>query len=178
MRFRPLLATALVVVAAACGAYHEKTEAERTVRDVARGVSYVAPPGWSIFEGEIRSPSGSLLTLRVYDLVEAEKKFVAGLPDTLFPQLTDWAKYYFVVEGPPTRVETMVAGLPATELTYPIRIRPQDTLSKVVYWVIKRDTRLFVLRAAFPPKGLPDDEAAVRKVVAGWSFLETPKSGA
>lgn len=169
------LAAALVLVAAC--KLPAKTEAERTVTDTARGVRYVAPPGWDTWDAEIRSPSGSLMTLRVYDLAEADKKFVAGLPDTLMPQLTEWAKYYYVVDGPPTRSETTVASAPATELNYPIHIRPEDAPSKVTYWVVRHGTRLFVIRAAYPPRGLADDEPAIRKVVADWAFLEAPEDG-
>jgi hypothetical protein len=171
VRTRAFVLLAALALAAACK-MPVKTEAERTVVDTARGVRYVAPPEWDISDAEIRSPSGSLLTLRVYDLVEAEKTFVAGLPDTLIPQLTEWAKHYYYVEGPPVRLETTVASAPATELTYPIRIRPQDAPSKVVYWVVRHGTRLFVLRAAFPPRGLAEDEPAIRKVVDGWAFIE------
>ena len=96
---------------------------------------------------------------------------LAGLPDTLLPQLEEWAKYYYVVDGPPTREETTVAGLPATEWTYPIRIRPKDPQSKVTYWVVRRATRLFIIRAAFAARALGKDEPALRGIVDGWEFL-------
>ena len=174
MRRRALALTALAsVLAAACVAPPRKAETEKTVSDRARGVRYVVPAGWKFSDAEIRSPQGSLLTLRVYDLVEADKKFVAGLPDTLLPQLLEWAELYYRVEGEPIRTATTVAGLPATELVYPVRVRPKDPPTKVIYWVVKRKTRLFVLRAAFPASGLLTDEPVLRKVVLGWVFLET-----
>lgn len=168
---RSVTATSLLL-AVACATPHPKTESERTVSDPARGVRYGVPDGWRSSDGELRSPTtGSLLTLRVYDLVEADRRFVAGLPDTLIPQLLEWAQFYYMVLGEPTRVVTTVAGLPAIELTYPIRVRPKDPPSKVIYWVVKRKTRLFVLRAAFPANGLIADEPLIRKVVDGWVFL-------
>ncbi len=174
MRSRAWAVTAAALLGAAgCGAPPPRSEGERTVTDRARGVRYVVPDGWKSFDGEIRSAAGSLLTLRVYDLVEAEKSFVAGLPETLTPQLLEWAKYYYIVEGPPSRSETRVGGLAAIELVYPIRVRPKDPPSKVIYWVVTRKTRLFVLRAAFPPSGLAADEPVMRKIVEGWSFLES-----
>jgi len=166
------LAAGALLFAAACTAPPEKAETEQTVSDSARGVRYVVPAGWKFSDAEIRSPHGSLLTLRVYDLVEADKKFVAGLPDTLIPQLLEWAQLYYRVEGEPIRTATTVAGLPASELVYPVRVRPKDPPSKVIYWVVIRKTRLFVLRSAFPPSGLATDEPVLRKVVAGWTFLE------
>ena len=120
----------------------------------------------------MRSPNGSLLTLRVYDLVEADKKFVAGLPDTLLPQLVEWSKFYYIVDGDPVRSATTVAGLPATEFDFPIRVRAKDPPSKVLYWVVTRKTRLFVIRGAFPASSLATEEPILRNVVAGWTFLE------
>jgi hypothetical protein len=151
-------AIAALVAAAACCAPAPKSEAERTVSDSARGVRYVTPPRWRSSDGEVRSPSGTLLTLRVYDLVEADKKFVAGLPDTLLPQLVEWSKFYYIVDGDPVRSATTVAGLPATEFDFPIRVRPQDPPSKVLYWVVTRKTRLFVIRGAFPASALAAEE--------------------
>jgi hypothetical protein len=159
------------MLVAGCKKPPPKTEAERTVTDTARGVRYVVPEGWNAYEGEVRSPGGSLLTLRVYDLVEADKRFVLGLPDTLVPQLLEWAQFYYRVEGQPVRTETSVAGIPATEFVYPIRVRPKDPPSRVVYWVVVRKTRLFVLRAAFPAATLAADEPVLRKIVEGWAFL-------
>ena len=166
------LAVALVVAVSACARPAPLTEAERTITDRGRGVRFVIPRGWKNYDGEVRSPAGSLLTLRVYDLVEADKKFVAGLPETLIPQLLEWAKYYYIVLGEPSRTESSVAGLPATEFDYPIRVRPKDPPSKVVYWVVIRDTRLFVIRGAFPSAGLAADEPVLRKIIADWAFLE------
>jgi hypothetical protein len=167
------IAAALVFAAAACRAPAPAVGEERIVTDRARGVRFVVPPGWREADAEIRSPSGSLLTLRVFDLVEADKAFVAGLPDTLLPQLKEWAELYYIVLGPPTRSATTVNGVPATELVYPTRVRKKDPPSKVVYWVVIRKTRLFVLRAAFPAANLAIDEPVLRKIVGGWVFLDT-----
>jgi hypothetical protein len=165
------LTAALLLTLSACKMAPRPEDSARVVEDKARGVRYTVPAGWQSHDGEILSASGSLLTLRVYDLVEADKTFVAGLPDTLLPQLEEWAKYYYVVDGPPTREETTVAGLPATEWTYPIRIRPKDPQSKVTYWVVRRATRLFIIRAAFAARALGKDEPALRGIVDGWEFL-------
>lgn len=166
------IAASALVLTAACVAPPQKAETEQAVSDSARGVRYVVPAGWRFSDGEIRSPQGSLLTLRVYDLVEADKKFVAGLPDTLVPQLLEWAQLYYRVEGQPVRTATSVAGLPATEFVYPVRVRPKDPPSKVIYWVVTRKTRLFLLRSAFPASGLAKDEPIIRKVVRDWAFLD------
>jgi hypothetical protein len=173
-RNRAAVALTLIAVAMACGTRTVKSEAERTVSDPARGIRYTIPSGWKDLDAEIRSPDGSLLTVRVYDLVDAEKKFVAGLPDTLIPQLTDWAKYYYIVDSGYTRAVTAVAGLPATEFNYTVRVRASDPPSKVTYWVVRRETRLFVLRAAYAQKALADDEPKMRGIVTTWGFLAEP----
>ena len=165
------LAAGACLTVAACVTPPQKATSDQTVTDRARGVRYIVPAGWKFSDAEIRSPQGSLLTLRVYDLVEADRKFVAGLPDTLIPQLREWAELYYRVEGEPVRTTTTVAGLPATELTYPVRVRPKDPPTKVIYWVVVRKTRLFVLRAAFPATELASEEPVLRKVVEGWAFL-------
>jgi hypothetical protein len=168
----PAVATALSLLAAACYAPAPAVDHERIVTDPARGVRFVIPPGWREKDAEIRSPAGSLLTLRVFDLVEADKRFVAGLPDTLLPQLREWAELYYIVEGEPTRRATTVDGVAATELVYPIRVRKKDPPSRVVYWVVIRKTRLFVFRAAFPADALATDEPVLRAIVDRWSFVD------
>ena len=161
----------LVLIALAAGACGPRPEdVPRVYEDKVRGVRYTCPAHWKLNDGEIRSKEGSLMTLRVYDLVEAEHRFVAGLPDSILPQLDGWTTYYYIKDGDPTRTETEIAGLPATEWTYKIRIRPKDKQGKVTYWVVRRATRLFIIRAAYPPQGLPD-EPTMRDVVKGWVFL-------
>ena len=170
-RVAAALAAGACLLAAACVAPPKKADTDQPVTDRARGVRYIVPAGWRFSDAEVRSPHGSLLTLRVYDLVEADKKFVVGLPDTLIPQLREWAELYYKVEGEPVRTQTTVAGVPATELVYPVRVRPKDPPTKVIYWVVKRNTRLFVLRAAFPATELAAEEPVLRKIVEGWTFL-------
>jgi len=166
---------AALTLCAACGTPSGSSDVAREVSDPTRGVRYVVPAGWKAFDGEVRSPGGSLLTLRVYDLVEADKKFVAGLPYSLTPQLLEWAQFYYIVLGEPVTTKTTVASLPATEFDYPIRVRPKDPPSKVLYWVVTRKSRLFVIRAAFPPTTLALDEPVMRNIVASWGFLNMPE---
>jgi hypothetical protein len=177
-RLRPAFGAVVVALCAACSTPPPLTEAQRTVDDTARGVRYVVPQGWKSFDGEIRSPLGSLLSVRVFSLEGAQAAFVAGLPDTLFPQLEGEAHYYFVVEGKAERRETTIAGGPATELTYAVRIRPKGALSRTNYWVAKRGDLLYLLRATYPPPALATDEQIVGGIVQGWRFPEPPKKSA
>jgi len=161
-----LAASAAVLVA--CGGGQGEA---KTVDDVERGVRYVVPRGWSAFDGEARSRHGSLFTVRVYELQGADSEFLAGLPDSVAPQLEDWARQYFVVDGPLVRGETTVGGLPAAVLTYPVRIRAADPLSRLRYWVVRKDERLFVLRFASPADAPADDEASLEELLSSLSFL-------
>jgi hypothetical protein len=172
---RLALAAAL---AASCGSPPPKPELPQTVDDATRGIRYVVPPGWQSFDGEIHSPRGSFLSVRVFSLAGAKATFVAGLPDTLLPQLDGEGRYYFVVEGNAARRETTVAGGPATEFTYVVRVRPKDSPSRTIYWVVKREEMLYLLRATFPPAALEQDEPAVRSVVESWRFPALPRSSA
>jgi hypothetical protein len=178
VRARLPLALGAVAVCAACSSPPPPTEAQRTVDDTARGVRYVVPQGWKSFDGEIRSPRGSLLSVRVFSLAGADPAFVAGLPDTLIPQLEGEGHYYFIVEGKADRREATIGGGPATEFNYAVRIRQKDALSRTTYWVAKRGDLLYLLRATYPPRALEADEPAVREVVQGWRFPEAPKTSA
>jgi len=162
---------AWVALAAACAS------APRLVEDPERGCRYLAPAGWMVFDGELRSSDSSLFTIRVFDLREADRGFRDGLPETILPQLEDWAKSYYIVEGEPQRGEATLDGLPALELTYTVRIRSDDPLTKLVYWVVRPGERLFVLRAVFPPRAVERDEVAVRGMLETWSFLDSTGAG-
>jgi hypothetical protein len=155
-----------VALFAACG-----PGGPRVVEDPERGCRYVAPAGWAVFDGELRSRSSSLFTLRVFDLREADRGFRDGLPESILPQLEEWARSYYVVEGEPTRVDTTVGGLTALELTYAVRVRASDPPAKLVYWVVRPGERLFVMRAVFPPQAAAGDEPAVRDMLGTWAFV-------
>lgn len=174
MLFRTAIALALAVSAAGAGACapRPKSVQERTVTDRERGCRYVVPERWLSFDGEIQSLSGSNLSFHVYELTGADPKFVERLPESLYPQLFEWAKYYFVLDGPASRVRTNVGGLRAVEVTYPVRVRRDDPPTKTTYWVIRRGSRLHVLRAAYAAAALEADEKSVRELVGTWEFVE------
>jgi hypothetical protein len=167
--FRIVAAVALL---ASCSPPPPRSLAERTITDRERGCRYVVPERWLSFDGEMRTTSGSNLSIHVYELTGAEPRFVERLPDSLVPQLLEWAKYYFVVDGPGQRVFTKVGGLNAFELTYAVRVRADDPPTKTTYWVIRRGSRLHVLRAAYAWKTQIEDERAVREAVGTWEFVE------
>jgi hypothetical protein len=147
-----ILVPALIALAlaAGCAPPPPKSESERTVTDTARGVRYIIPQGWKGTEGEVRSPAGTLLTLRVYDLVEADKRFVAGLPDSLIPQLLEWAKFYYIVEGPPVPDRNERGGDPRHRIRLPDPCPPEG--SALARRLLGRQAADSAVRAA---RGLP-----------------------
>ena len=162
---------ALAGLAAAAGC---APSAPREVVDAERGCRYVVPAGWGAFGDELRSPRSSLFSIRVFELLDADRTFREGLPDTILPQLEEWARSYYVVQDAPARAEATVGGLPALELTYAVRVRADDpAATKLVYWVVEAGHRLFVLRAVVPPVALSDDEPAVRGILESWQFTDT-----
>jgi hypothetical protein len=162
------LALASLAVAAACG-----TAGPLTIEDAERGCRYVVPAGWIALDGELRSPQSSLLTLRVFDLADADREFLAGLPESIVPRLEEWARTYYIVDGEPGRAETTVGGIAALELAYSARVRAGDPVTKVLYWVVRPGQRLFVLRAVLPARAIVQDEPALRAMLASWVFLDS-----
>ena len=167
--WRRVVAPACLVAAAACA-----QSGPREVVDDERGCRYVVPAGWAAFADELRSPRSSLFSIRVFELLEADPTFRKGLPDTIVPQLEEWARSYYVLGDPPARAETTVGGLSALVLTYAVRVRADDAqTTKLVYWVVEAGHRLFVLRAVLPPAALAEDEPAVGGIVESWQFSDT-----
>ena len=168
----PALVAASLLLPPGCG-----PGAPTQVTDRERLCQYDVPSGWMRFDGELRSRHSSLLTVRVFSLDGAASVFVKGLPDSLLPQLEQWTRSYYIVEGEPERHETPLAE-PALELNYRVRVRPQDPPLKLSYWIMRHGSRVYVLRAAYTAPGLATDEPAVRALLASWKFLEEAQATA
>jgi hypothetical protein len=168
MRARAKAAFALAFLLAGCAAPGGST---RIVEDRERKFRFQIPEGWLYFGDEIRSPSKSLLTIQIHSLEGAERKFVSGLPESLLPQLEGWTRYYYTIAGEPVRSETTIGGERAFEIRWPVKIRPNDPATQVTYWVVRRGSLLYILRAAYPPAAADKDEPAIRALLASWAFL-------
>ncbi|MBZ5637573.1 MAG: hypothetical protein LAO51_02325 [Acidobacteriia bacterium] len=171
MRGRAVAIALSAVLFASCSG-SAPTARDRTVEEHERGYRFVLPPGWKMFGWEARSPSGSLLTIDVHSLVGADAKFVAGLPQSVVPQLEAWTLYYFNVVEQAVSRETTVGGAPALEVVYPTRIRAQDPPSRAEYWVVRNGSLLYIVRATYPAGRADTDGPAVRDLLASWTFLE------
>jgi hypothetical protein len=177
MRGRAVAILFAAAVVAGCSGSGQTPE-QRTVEDHERGYRFVLPPGWRTFGWEARSSSGSLLTIDVHSLIGADAKFVAGLPQSVVPQLEAWTLYYFSVVDKPVSRGTTVGGASALEVVYPTRIRAQDPPSRAEYWVVRNGSLLYILRATYPGGRADADGPAVRDLLASWKFLEATAPGA
>jgi len=163
-----LVAAAVLV---GCGS-SDAPDAPPVFEDRARGYRFPVEPGWFVLADEVGSRNRSNLTVQVHSLDGAEPAFVAGLPESLVPQLEAWARYYFADVGSPERRPTVVDGIDALELSYPVRVRPRDAAGKVLYWVIQRGGRLYTFRAAVPPRAPSSDEADLRRMISRLEFFD------
>lgn len=166
-----LAAAALPAVIVGCGEAPVPPLEQRTIEDTERAVRYVLPPHWSRYDDEIRSPNGTIFTIEVLSLVDAEPVFRKALPASIVPQLEARTKYFFSVVGTRAERSTTVAGEPALEVTFPIQIRDRDKPSKLVYWVVPVGERLNVLRVTYPPEMEAVDGPAAQEILASLVFL-------
>jgi hypothetical protein len=136
------------------------------------GLRMTLAPGWKELGEEVRSRDMSLLSFQAHSLDGAERRFMEGLPDSLVPQLEQWARSLYAYVGPPRRATQTVGGLAATELLYPVAARVGDREAKLFYWVVRRGDLLYVLRATVPGKAPGSDEEELRKMLASIEFFE------
>jgi hypothetical protein len=172
MRTTACLVLLGAVAAVACGERPVKTVEQRSYVSRDSGYRYVAPVGWDVLRGEVRSVNKTLITIQVASLYNADETFLANLPHSFIPQLEGWTKHYFSVsDGPSSRPATL-GGVAALEVTWPIRIRPTDPPGRAVYWVASNAGYLYVIRAVFPAGAFELDETGVREFLASWRFTE------
>jgi len=166
-----LLAGSVLFFVTACG-----MPPDRVVRNPEQGYEYRAPEGWNLFDEELRSRTGTLFTVKVLSLEDAKHDFLEGLPRSMLPEVENWTKYYFVVDGAAEIKDSTLGGEPAVEVTYRVRVRPQDPPGTAIYWVARRGIGLYVLRVVFTPNPKQDDMPAVREILDSWRFVE-PSGG-
>ncbi|MEW6338749.1 MAG: hypothetical protein ACOY3Y_19110 [Acidobacteriota bacterium] len=149
---------------------------ERTYANPDSGYRYVTPPHWKFLRGEVRSPNATLITIQAPSLDDADEEFLAGLPESMEPQLLAWAQHFYRVVDIPVRRRATLGGTPAMEMTYPVRIRPTDGPGKVTYLVARHASRVIVVRINYPPGVGAADDDGVREFLDSWEFF-TPTGG-
>lgn len=172
MRRRPRLAPCLApltlaVAAVACGGpegppvRYENAEA---------GYGYELPRRWVLLADEARSPKGSLFTVKVHSLEGARQSFVAGLPETIIPQIEEWTQYFFGTPGEPERGTAIIGGEPAVRLTYMVTIRAGWDRTRVDYWIVRHGSLLYLLRAVYAAGREETETPAVLRLLESWRF--------
>lgn len=173
---RAVASTFLLSLLAAC-APSVPPPAQRTYSNPDSGYRYVTPPHWKFLRGEIRSPNATLITIQAPSLEDADEEFLAGLPESMEPQLLAWAQHFYRVVDIPVRRRTTLGGKQALEMTYPVRIRPTDEPGKVTYLVTRHASRVIVIRVNYPPGVGTADDSAVREFLDSWEFFTPTGSG-
>jgi hypothetical protein len=166
-------AAALALLALASCA--EPSAEDRTVHADADGYSFIVPSHWSYYGDDTRSLKGTVFTIEILSLADGDPKFLAALPQSIVPQLIARTQYFFDVVEPHNDEPATVGGLPALHVVFPVHVRKSDAQSRLDYWIVRSDDRLFALRATYPPEAIPEDMAGVDSIIASWKF--TPAAG-
>ena len=175
-RMKRWIAPAALTLAACSGPQPVKlTLEQRTVVDEVRRLKYVADPNWLPLDANLRCVlDDSFVTIRVHSLVDAEPEFVRGLPQTLYPQMDEWARHDYMVEGDRRELASTVGGFPARELRYVVRNRPEHGPGDLRFWLVRHANYLYVFRMALRPDHGPERVGEVRSMLDSVEFLETP----
>jgi len=167
-----LVGAILLAVTVGCGQQDNLPPEKRTFVNPDTGYRYVVPPQWEFLRGEVKSPGGSLFSVQTLSLIGGDETFIADLPYSMVPQLEEWARYFFSVEGSPVMRRVTLDGEQALEVTYRIRIRPVDPQSKVVFLVARKGDNVFILKMTYAPGMVEQDEEGARALVSSWRFGE------
>lgn len=177
---RRALVVPILALACACGPPQRSklTLEQRTVVDEARAIRYVAHQNWLPMDATLRCVlDGSFLSVHVNSLVGAKKEFVDGLPESLYPQLDEWARHDYLVEGERAVVEATVGGLPAKEVRYVVRTREEDPPGDLRFWVVRHEAYLYTFRMSLRADHRPESLDEVRTMLEGVTFLPNEGSG-
>lgn len=148
---------------------------QRTVVDDERRLQYVVHSNWIPMHGTAKCVlDGSVLSIHVYSLIGAKTDFVEDLPDSLDPQLDEWARHDYLVTKDKEVDDTTVGGLPARVLRFETRARKEDSPGSLVFWVVRNKTYLYVFRSSFRHDARPEALVEVRTMLDSVAFLPPP----
>lgn len=147
----------------------------RTIEDTRRGVRFVIAQGWQGYDRGMRANDGAFISYDVWDLVEAKRSWVDDLPDSLYPQLDEWAVHDFLVEEGSRTVSTGTVGSEeATVVSYGIRTKPEDKPGSLRFYILRKGERLWVVRTVLPPWAWEHSREAIDEILATFEFLPPP----
>ncbi len=134
------------------------------------GFETVVPPGWRYADGEMTNHH-SYFSLRIEDLSGAAPDFLAGLPESIEPELANWTRNDFGSPTPGARAAVTIAGQPALRVDFNAIVRAGRAASLIRFWILRRGDRLYLFRAVFPSGRLERDAAACDAIVAAIRFV-------
>ena len=125
----------------------------------------------------VRADSGSILTIERHSLYQANREFLAGLPDVLFPQVMIQLRenYTEIVES--SRTKVTVDGRPGLEVV--LRGQPNKRLPPTIITILifANDEWAYVVRSYSAEKLDSEDRPQFRRVRETWKFLPAPGEG-
>jgi hypothetical protein len=167
---RASAAVAAALLAASCAG--QATDTRRSYENRELGFAITLPPGWTIFGDEVKSEGGTLVNWQIKSLEGADPAFLAGLPESVVPQLEGWTRHYFGTFRDEGREPGTVGSEPALVVTQSVTVPRQTAPSTVRYWVCRRGQALYMVRAVYPAGREREEDAAVRELLASWRFTE------
>lgn len=119
----------------------------------------------------VRAPHGSFLTIERHSLVEAEKSFVAGLPDVLFDQVLIQLNQGYPGIEETARRSLKLGGRPSLHVELRGHAGGSTQWTRIAIDIAANDEWVWVLRAYYPDSGGDKDEAALEQVRTTLSFV-------
>jgi hypothetical protein len=154
--------------------YRELPLQMRTIEDQRRGIRFVIAQGWQGYDRGMRANDGSFISYDVWDLREAKRSWVDALPESLYPQLDEWAFHDFLVEGERRLSRGKIGPEEAAVVAYTIRTKPDDKPGFLRFYIVKKEERLWVIRAVLPPWAWEHSRKAIEEILASIEFLDPP----
>jgi hypothetical protein len=123
------------------------------------GVRFTYPSRLVAGPNFVRARSGAVLTIERHSLFDAEKEFVAALPDSLFPQVQIQLDQVFRELTEVTRRHIQLAGRPALQVELTGKSGNQRASTLILVDIVATDEWVYVLRNTIPGNEVERDRA-------------------
>jgi len=126
----------------------------------------------------VRSRTGAVLTIERHSLFGAEKEFVAGLPDSLFPQVRIQLDQVFRELTEVSRGHTTLGGRPALHVELTGKPGKQTAETHIAVDIAATPDWVYVLRNTIPDDDVARDRADFEAVRGTFEFRDGGGAGA
>lgn len=173
----PIVAISLVAALALCVvgwlyvSQRRDSQPVRTFDSEALGCRFEFASDLAAGPNFVRTKHGAFLTIERHSLFEADKEFVAGLPDVLFSQVLIQLTQGYPGLTELARRETVLGGRPALHVELRGQAGGSNQWTRLEIDIAATDEWVWVLRAYYPEPSDRADEAALEQVRATMSFL-------